>query len=207
MSVTDGQVKFDEKLKRRKVVLAVLTGIEATLTIGLALFIAITKLFSPSGEAATGVATKLSYQGRLTDTSGNALGGSGTNYCMRFAIYDTATSGTKLWPSGTPATTTVSVVNGVFSAAVGSADSLTYNFYDSDTTYLDIAVNTVTSTCATTTYESLSPRQQILATGYAIAAKNVYGNLQRLFYSSDWYGFWCRDFFADSSRARCLECR
>lgn len=178
MSIQDNKVVFDERLKRKRGLIWFLTAVEVTLTVVLGFVIATTKLFSPSADSAAGVPNNLSYQGRLTDTSGNALGGSGTNYCFRFSLYDATSSGNKIWPSGTPATTTLSVVNGVFDANIGSADVLDYNFYPSSTTYLNVEVNTVTSTC-TGTWESLTPRQQVLATGYTIAAENVYGDLLR----------------------------
>lgn len=147
------------------------------LTLGV--FFIFMSIFTPSAQSAAGVVNKLSYQGRLTDTSGNALGGSGTNYCFRFSVYDASSGGNKLWPSGTPATTTLSVVNGVFNADIGSADALDYDFYPTSTSYLNVDVYTVTSTCTGGSWETLTPRQQILASGYTIAAENVYGDLLR----------------------------
>lgn len=178
MSIQDNKVVFEQKLRSRKGFVWFLTATEIILTLVLGVVIATTKIFAPSADSAQGVINKLSYQGRLTDTSGNALGGSGTNYCFRFSIYDASSSGNLVWPAATPATTTLSVVDGVFNADIGSADTLDFNFYPTSTTFLNVEVNTVTSTC-TGTWETLTPRQAILATGYSIAAENVYGDLLR----------------------------
>lgn len=132
-------------------------------------------IFAPDqGQAAAGVPQLLSYQGRLTDTSGNPLGGTGTTYCFRYSIYDAVSGGNKLWPSGTPTNATTTVVDGVFSDQVGRADTLNMDFFATSTIYLNVDVNTVTSTCAGS-WESLTPRQQITAAGYALSADDVYG--------------------------------
>ena len=137
-------------------------------------------------RAATGAPKILNYQGRLMDSSGNVLGGAGTNYCFQFSIYDnpTAGSGTKLWPAATPSTMTISVKNGVFNAGVGDTvaggDTLDYNFQDSDTVYLNVDVATkVGLTCATIdgaeVFESLSPRQRLVSAAYAVNSNTVGG--------------------------------
>src|SRR5690242_2066971 len=98
-------------------------------------------------QAATGVPKIISYQGRLTDSAGNLLGGTGTNYFFKFSIWDDPTpgNGTKLWPAGAPGTVTSSVADGVFNVNIGDTangypDALTYNFQDSDTVYLQVEV-------------------------------------------------------------------
>jgi hypothetical protein len=50
--------------------------------------------------AASGTPKVISYQGRLTDSTGNLLGGTGTNYFFKFSIWNNSTVGlgTKLWP-------------------------------------------------------------------------------------------------------------
>src|SRR3989344_3462907 len=65
-------------------------------------------------KAASGTPAIISYQGRLADSSDNLLGGSGTTYYFKFSIWNNATvgSGNKLWPPGTPGTTTATVKQG-----------------------------------------------------------------------------------------------
>ncbi|MFH1582934.1 MAG: hypothetical protein ABIB72_01285, partial [Candidatus Falkowbacteria bacterium] len=143
--------------------------------------------------AAPGVPNILNHQGRLLDLSGNLLGGSsGTDYCFSFSIYDDATVGApdnKLWPSGDPKTMIVNVKNGIFNAGIGdtaatcvggTCDSLDFNFQDNDTVYLNVkvAAQVVLGSCAGVSLENLSPRQQIVSSGYAINASTVLGSGQ-----------------------------
>lgn len=153
---------------------------EAVLSVFLYMSFAAHLIWPDTSSAATGISPYLSYEGRLSDELGNPLGGTGEPYCFRFSLYDAASGGTKLWPAGTPGTTVSTTTDGVFSALVGQADALTYDFYDSDTVYLNVDVNTATSTNGSTcsgSWETLSPRQQIAASGYARAAENVYSSL------------------------------
>ena len=138
--------------------------------------------------AATGAPTILNYQGRLMDGSGNLLGGSGTPYCFKYSLYDNPAvgSGSKLWPASTPSTMTVTVKNGIFNVGIGDTgaggDTLNYNFQDSDSVYLNVDVATrVGATCApgdgAEVFETLSPRQRIYSSGYALNANTVGGFL------------------------------
>jgi hypothetical protein len=70
-------------------------------------------------------------------------------------------------------------VDGIFNDQIGRTDALTYDFISTSTLYLDVAVNTVTSTCSGS-WQSLSPRQQILSSGFALTAENIYGDSLRI---------------------------
>ncbi|MFZ2719984.1 MAG: hypothetical protein WAZ27_03885, partial [Minisyncoccia bacterium] len=145
--------------------------------------------FAPNiALAATGVPRIINNQGRLMNSSGTLLGGAGTNYCFKFSLYDNTIvgAGTKVWPSGSPSTMTVEVKNGVYNVGIGDTnlggDTLDFNFEDNDSVYLNVEVATkVGATCApgdgAETFETLSPRQRLYASGYAINAATVGGYL------------------------------
>ena len=102
-----------------------------------------------SGPDGGGGGTRISYQGRLTGPSGAPLDGS---YTMRFQLYDAVSGGTMLWDS-TPLT--VAVSRGVFNVPLAATQSL----FDGRSLWVALTVNG----------ELLSPRQEVLATAYALS--------------------------------------
>src|SRR3989344_8339390 len=69
-----------------------------------------------------GVPKILSFQGRLTDASGNLLGSSGTNFYFKFEIHSTVTGDNELWNSGGTAIT-IKVTQGVFNTLLGDTSA------------------------------------------------------------------------------------
>ncbi len=179
MSIQDGKVFLYISKNRNALVVGVLMVVQVALSVVLSISLAGHLIWPEKSSAAAGAPLKIAYEGRLTDSSGNALGGTGTVYCYRFSIYDASSGGNKLWPGGTPTNTTATTTDGVFNAVVGQADTLSSSVFDFSTTsiaYLQVEVNTVTSTCGGS-WEALLPRQQVLSSGYAMQSANVYGSL------------------------------
>ncbi len=119
----------------------------------------------------------LSYQGRLANSSGDLLGGSGTAYYFKFSIWNNATvgSGTRLWPASAPTATTATVRQGVFTVNIGDTangypDPLSLDFSNYSALYLQVEVSSNGSS-----YETLSPRQRITSSAYAQLAGGVVG--------------------------------
>ncbi|MBC7186049.1 MAG: hypothetical protein H5U38_03340, partial [Calditrichaeota bacterium] len=100
----------------------------------------------------------MSYQGLLTDASGNPVP-DGT-YALTFRLYDVPTGGTALWTETQP----VVVSGGVMNVTLGAIIPLSLPF---DRQYwLGIAVGTE---------PELMPRIQLTSSPYAFAARGVYG--------------------------------
>ena len=116
------------------------------------------------------------YQGRLTNSGGNLLGGSGTVYNFKFSIYDSSTGGNLVWPVNGPTATSTIVRQGVFTVNIGDTtnqypDALNLDFSSHTNLYLQVEVlNTSTSN-----YEALLPRQQITSAAFAQVSGAVIG--------------------------------
>ncbi len=121
---------------------------------------------SPAQAQVPGLMT---FQGRLTDTSNNPLGGS---HALVFRIFDAPAAGSQLWTETQPA---VAVTNGVFSVYLGTVTPLTPEVFAGATTYLEIVVDGTT----------LSPRERLVASPYAVSARQLQGRSFDFFVSTD----------------------
>ncbi len=145
------------------------------------LFVFSTTISFSNIQAAQGVPTVLSYQGKLTDSGGNPLGGGGTNYYFKFSIWDNPTpgSGTKLWPSTSPTATQLTVRQGTFSVDIGDdtyPDALNYNFNTNSKIYLQVEVSG-----DGITYETLAPRSAISSSAFSQVANSINGTADSSF--------------------------
>ncbi|MBX4200322.1 hypothetical protein KW790_02590, partial [Candidatus Parcubacteria bacterium] len=136
-------------------------------------FLALAILLSPySAVFAASTPSVLSYQGRLTDASGNLLGGSGNTYYFKFSLWDAASNGNQLWPALPPNSFATTVRQGVFNVNIGDTsagfpDALDFNFGTPDT-YLQVEVSS-----DDVSFETLTPRQRISSAAYAQMAGAV----------------------------------
>lgn len=99
---------------------------------------------------------QFTYQGRLTDASGNPLNGT---YLFTFKLYKTATGGTAIYTE----TETVTVTNGLFDVVVGP-DNIVAGLKPEDLAdplYLEVTVSNFSIT------QTLSPRQRLYGAPYA----------------------------------------
>jgi hypothetical protein len=142
---------------------------------------------------AAGTPSIFSYQGRLTDSSGNLLGGSGTIYDFKFSIWDVATGGAQnpdqLWPTGNPNISTSTVRQGVFNVNIGDTakgypDPLDYNFNANKDIYLQVEV----SPHGSNAFEALTPRQRISSAVFAQISGAVSGTGQSSFGTTTPFG-------------------
>ena len=97
------------------------------------------------------VAEVISYQGVLTDNSGNALSG---DYSMRFELYHQPSGGAPVFESGV---LSVAVAGGLFEVGLEAPQSI----FDGESLWLAISV----------AGETLSPRQEIRPAPYAMSLR------------------------------------
>src|SRR5574343_874202 len=134
------------------------------------------------GANAAAVPSILTYQGRLTDSSGNLLGGSGTSYYFKFSLWNNSTvgNGSKVWPASNPTSYSTTVKQGVFNVNIGDTangypDTLDYNFSDG-AVYLQVEVSS-----NGTAFETLSPRQLVSSSAFSKLSGAVSGTGQSSF--------------------------
>ncbi|MCR4274750.1 MAG: hypothetical protein NUW02_01740, partial [Candidatus Campbellbacteria bacterium] len=130
---------------------------------------------------AAGVPTILGYQGRLTNGSGDLLGGAGTTYYFKFSIWNAASGGSQVWPLTAPLSVPANVYQGVFNVNIGDTvagypDALNYDFNTEDDVYLEVKVSS-----DDVLFQTLSPRQRISSSAFAELAGRVSGTGQSSF--------------------------
>lgn len=112
----------------------------------------------PTLQAALG--TAFTYQGRLQDGGSPANG----TYDLQFALYDAASGGTQI--GATVTANDVPVSNGVFTVALDFGASA----FTGDARWLEMRVRPGASSGG---YTTLSPRQPVTATPYALYSKTA----------------------------------
>jgi hypothetical protein len=102
------------------------------------------------------VPDRINYQGKLTDSGGNALDGT---HIMTFYIYDAETGGSSLWNE----TQSVDVLAGIYNVKLGAITPLDVSLFTNEhiySLYLQVVVDG----------EALSPRQRLSSTAFAMKA-------------------------------------
>ena len=105
----------------------------------------------------------LTYQGRLTDASGNPVADGG--YSVTFGIYNSLTGGSALW---TDQFSSVQTSNGLFTVVLGSHAALDLASFDDTTLYLQIQIGIGLP---------LVPRVLLTTSPKAAVAGRVHGDL------------------------------
>ncbi len=102
----------------------------------------------------------INYQGRATDSGGNALTGA---YSLTFRIYDDPAGGGLIWSE---TQNPVNITNGLFSTLLGSVTPLGPNAFTSPERYLSIQVGAD---------PELTPRQRIVSVAFAQRVATIDG--------------------------------
>jgi hypothetical protein len=113
-------------------------------------------VIAPSGVRGAEIPGRINYQGMLADASGEPLPGEHT---VVFRIFDADAGGTELWSETQPV---VADTSGVFSAVLGSVDSIDAGF--DGLRWLEVAVDG----------ETLTPRRELVSVPYAFQAANAH---------------------------------
>ncbi len=127
-------------------------------------------------NAANGINKSINYQGKLMYATGTLVNDG--NFSIKFTLYDSASGGTQLWsasttnglPSGTPASVSVSVVNGLFSVLLGDSAlghvAIPEEIFNNDNVYLGITIGADSE---------MVPRKRLSAVPYAFNAGALQG--------------------------------
>lgn len=124
------------------------------------------------------VPTKMNFQGRITDASGNILANG--SYNMRFRIFTVSTGGSATWSEDrlVSASQGVTVTNGLFSVQLGDITSLPASVFNTSTLYFEIELptpGTATSSSPSWTEGAMTPRNQLATSAYAYNSETLDG--------------------------------
>lgn len=143
-----------------------------------ALFLALFASFPVA--ALTTVPTKMNFQGKLTDSSGNVMA-NGT-YNMRLRLYDASSGGTQQWSEDrlVSAAQGVTVTNGLFNVQLGTISALSPSLFDGSPAALYLEVElptpaTATSSSPVWTEGPMTPRNQLATSAYAFNSETLDG--------------------------------
>lgn len=126
------------------------------------LFAVVVLVLSFGSCLAAPVGSAFTYQGRLTTSNNPATG----NYDFQFVLFDAAT-GTNSF--GTNTLTAVSVANGLYTVALDFGTTP----FDGNARFIELSVRTNSNP----TWTTLSPRQQLTPSPYALRALGLTGQL------------------------------
>ena len=134
--------------------------------------------FPSQTSALTTVPTKMNFQGRLTDSSGNVKA-NGT-YNMRLRLYTVSTGGSAVWSEDrlVSASQGVTVTNGLFSIKLGDVTTLPASLFASGDLYLSVELPspaTATSSSPSWTEGAMTPRNQMATSAYAYNSETLDG--------------------------------
>lgn len=165
--------------RRRKFLLtALLFLLPASLLVGYFAF----DRYHSRVEAAAGITSQMTYQGKIIDSSDNPVADG--NYGFLFQIYDASSGGSVLWTESWTSTTTpgaVAINNGVFSAPLGTSTALTDINFNSDSLYLEIRFDADSNGSFE---EVFTPRKRLTASPYSFNSARLGGYVSSDFLST-----------------------
>lgn len=112
----------------------------------------------------------INYQGKLTNQNGVSLDGF---YMMEFYLYNVESGGIHLWNEQQ----NVKIANGIYDVQLGKTSTFPSDLFDNENLYLEVKIFSTTIG-----WETLSPRQTLTSTPFAIKAgyASTAGNAETL---------------------------
>jgi hypothetical protein len=111
----------------------------------------------------TAIPNQISYQGRLTDISGNPLSG---KYKFIFNIYSTITGGSSLWSETQD---NIQIINGDVNIFLGVNNPIGAEIFDGNIKYFELSVGLQGGST-----EILSPRHKLISSFYSFVTEKTY---------------------------------